>query len=128
MIHGIGTDLCRIERVAAALGRHGDRFAERILFDDERRRFLDAPDRARFLAMRFAAKEAFGKALGTGIRPPATLHAVRVTQNDLGRPGFSYAAPLAQYLRDRKLMAHLSLSDDAGFALAFVVIESEFNA
>ena len=77
MIFGIGTDILKIERVAAVLGRRGDRFAEKILGPDELEKYHRRKDKVavrglRFLATRFAAKEAFSKAIGLGMRPAAS--------------------------------------------------------
>ncbi|GEC95094.1 MAG: hypothetical protein RLZZ220_1364 [Pseudomonadota bacterium] len=123
MIHGVGTDIVRVARLADALERHGARFAERILDASERAAFAAAPDPARLLAKRFAAKEAFGKALGTGVAAPATLHAVRVGHDALGKPLFEFAPALAEHMRERGLHAHLSLSDETDYVVAFAVIE-----
>ena len=123
MIHGVGTDIVRVARLAEALARHGSRFAERILDASERAAFAAAPDQARLLAKRFAAKEAFGKALGTGVAAPATLHAVRVGHDALGKPLFEFAPALAEHMRERGLHAHLSLSDETDYVVAFAVIE-----
>jgi holo-[acyl-carrier protein] synthase len=113
----------RVARLADALKRHGARFAERILDASERAAFAGAPDPARLLAKRFAAKEAFGKALGTGVAAPATLHAVRVGHDALGKPLFEFAPALAEHMRERGLHAHLSLSDETDYVVAFAVIE-----
>ncbi len=123
MIHGIGTDIVRIVRMSDALARHGARFAERILADTEMSAFEAAHDRARLLAKRFAAKEAFGKALGTGVAAPATLHAVRVGHDALGKPLFAFSPALAEYMQARGLVAHLSLTDETDYVVAFAVIE-----
>ncbi len=123
MIHGVGTDIVRVARLAEALARHGSRFAERILDASERAAFAAAPDQARLLAKRFAAKEAFGKALGTGVAAPATLHAVRVGHDALGKPLFEFSPVLAEHMRERGLHAHLSLSDETVYVVAFAVIE-----
>ena len=123
MIHGVGTDIVRVARLADALERHGARFAERILDASERAAFAAAPDPARLLAKRFTAKEAFGKALGTGVAAPATLHAVRVGHDALGKPLFEFAPALAEHMRERGLHAHLSLSDETDYVVAFAVIE-----
>lgn len=123
MIHGVGTDIVRVARLTEALARHGARFAERILDASERAAFAAAPDPARLLAKRFAAKEAFGKALGTGVAAPATLHAVRVGHDALGKPLFEFAPALAEHMRERGLHAHLSLSDETDYVVAFAVIE-----
>lgn len=128
MIFGIGTDIVRIARVDASLQRHGERFAARILAERERAAFRDAADGARFLAKRFAAKEAFGKALGTGVAVPATLHAIGVDHDVLGKPVFSYDDRLAEYLAERGLSAHLSLSDETEYVVAFALIERTVTA
>jgi holo-[acyl-carrier protein] synthase len=123
VIHGVGTDIVRVARMGDALARHGARFAERILDVSERPAFEQARDPARLLSKRFAAKEAFGKALGTGVAAPATLHAVRVKHDALGKPLFELAPPLAAYMQERGLVAHLSLSDETDYVVAFAVIE-----
>jgi holo-[acyl-carrier protein] synthase len=123
VIYGIGTDIVRIDRLQQALTRHGERFAFRILAASERAPWQASPDPARFLAKRFAAKEAFGKALGIGVAAPATLHALRVEHDAAGKPLFGYAPELAEHLRVRNLGAHLSLSDEADYVVAFALIE-----
>lgn len=123
MIHGIGTDLVRVDRLQAALERNGSRFAARILAPSERSAFDASRDAARFLAKRFAAKEAFGKALGTGVAVPATLHAVAVGHDEAGKPRYEFGEALRAYMHERGLDAHLSLSDEAEYVLAFAVIE-----
>ncbi|MBD5805325.1 Holo-[acyl-carrier-protein] synthase [Azoarcus sp. Aa7] len=124
MIHGIGTDIVQIARLGAALERNGERFAARILAaGEERGGFRASRDPARFLAKRFAAKEAFGKALGTGVAVPATLHAVRVGHDELGKPVYLFDDGLAAYMRERGLTAHLSLSDETDYVVAFALIE-----
>lgn len=123
MLHGIGTDIIEVARVEESLARMGQGFAWRILGETERPAFQAAADPARFLAKRFAAKEAFGKALGTGIRLPATLHAISVAHDALGRPEFVYHKTLVEYMLSRGLGAHLSLSDERQFVIAFAVIE-----
>ncbi|AUL99756.1 holo-ACP synthase [Zoogloeaceae bacteirum Par-f-2] len=123
MIHGIGTDIVAVARVRQALRRHGERFAVRILAASERAAWAASRDPARFLAKRFAAKEAFGKALGTGVAVPATLHAVAVEHNALGQPHFEYDERLAIYMAERGLSAHLSLADEADHVVAFALIE-----
>lgn len=123
MIHGIGTDIVRIARIASSLDRHGVRFAERILGVAERTEFDGSRDPARFLAKRFAAKEAFGKALGTGVAVPATLHALSVGHDPQGKPLYRYAELLERYMNEHGLAAHLSLSDEEEYVVAFALIE-----
>lgn len=123
MIYGVGTDIASVSRMVEAMARHGGRFMERILAEAEREDWARTKQPARFLAKRFAAKEAFAKAFGTGIRPPVTLHAIRIAHDPLGKPFFTYSDELASLMAGRDLVAHLSLSDEADAALAFVVIE-----
>lgn len=101
MILGIGTDLVDIARMRAALDRHGERFARRILSPAEWPDWQASGDPARLLAKRFAAKEAFAKASGQGLRAPVTLGALAVTHDALGRPGWALADELAQWLTAR---------------------------
>ncbi|MCA3132003.1 MAG: holo-ACP synthase [Betaproteobacteria bacterium] len=125
MIHGIGVDVVLTQRVASVLERHGERFARRVLCEAEWRDFEDAADPGVFLAKRFAAKEAFGKALGTGVRAPATLHALWVVRDALGKPAFRFTDSLSRWMAERGIHHHhLSLSDEQGVAVAMVVLES----
>ncbi|MDR2030736.1 MAG: holo-ACP synthase [Azoarcus sp.] len=123
MIHGIGTDIVQIERMRAALARHGEAFATRVLAPSERQAWQDARDPARFLAKRFAAKEAFGKALGIGIAPPATLHALAVEHDGRGKPCLCYDERLAAHMAEQGLSSHLSLSDERDYVVAVALIE-----
>jgi holo-[acyl-carrier protein] synthase len=123
MIHGIGTDIVAVTRVRALWSRHGARFAARVLAECERADFANAKDPARFLAKRFAAKEAFAKALGTGLRPPATLGAIGVSHDSLGKPVFVCDAALSALLAARGLSPMLSISDERDYVLAFAVLE-----
>lgn len=126
MIAGVGVDIVEIARVARGLAEHGENFARRILADDEWNAFRTASAPAAFVAKRFAAKEAFGKALGTGVRAPATLRAMRIEHDALGRPSFGFDAALAQWLEARGVVRHhLSLSDERDAAIAFVVLETD---
>lgn len=123
MIAGVGTDIAAVARLGQLYDRHGERALEKLLAPSERADFARATDPARFLAKRFAAKEAFGKALGIGVAAPATLPNIAVEHDALGKPSFSYAPDLANLLAERGLVAHLSISDEKEFALAFVVLE-----
>jgi holo-[acyl-carrier protein] synthase len=124
MILGIGTDLCDIGRIEKALERFGERFAARILVESELRRFRQHRKGAAYLAKRFAAKEAFSKALGTGIRFPVNWHNVRVENARSGKPSLKFSRPLAAALKRRGIASvHLSITDEIGMACAFVVVE-----
>ena len=124
MIYGIGTDIVEVSRIEDSLARFGDAFAQRILNEREWLAYAQSQTQARFLAKRFAAKEAFAKALGTGLRAPATFQNIEVTHDDLGKPILDLA-PELQVLLDRQgiLHAHLSVSDEKALAAAFVVLE-----
>ena len=123
MIFGVGTDIVAVARLRKLYERHGERAADKLLAPAERADLARASDPGRFLAKRFAAKEAFGKALGIGVATPATLPNIAVVHDELGKPSFAYAPELAQLLDQRGLIAHLSISDEKEFALAFVVLE-----
>lgn len=125
MIFGIGTDIVEVSRIEDSLGRFGDAFAQRILTEAEWLAFEQSQTKARFLSKRFAAKEAFSKALGTGLRAPATFQNIGVAHDDLGKPVFDLAAELQSYLDARAIRAcHLSISDEKALAVAFVVLET----
>ena len=122
MIVGLGIDLCSIERMKRALERHGDRFFSRICCPEERAE-LEGRDRAFALAGRFAAKEAFAKALGgaTGV----SWHDCRVRRATSGRPGLELVGTALEAARAAGAEKwHVSLSHDGGVAVAVVVLES----
>lgn len=124
MIVGIGTDLCAIERIERSLERYGERFARKVLVEAELERLRRHRSPAAYLAKRFAAKEAFSKAMGTGIHFPVNWHNVSVENESSGRPVLKFSAPLAELLDRRGITAaHLSLTDEVGMACAFVVLE-----
>ena len=124
MIAGIGTDVVAIGRIRASLDRHGAAFAERILAASEMVEYAQVHDQARFLAKRFAAKEAFSKAFGTGIRAPATFHAIAVGHDELGKPFFVLGEVLAAEMEHRGWKSHLSISDEKETVVAFALIET----
>ena len=126
MIYGIGTDVVQIDRIEQALARFGDRFARRILCDPELARFRGHRLPAAYLAKRFAAKEAFTKALGTGIHAPANWHGVWVQNLPSGKPVLQFSNELAKLLKVRQIKnSHLSLTDERGVAMATVILECE---
>jgi holo-[acyl-carrier protein] synthase len=126
MIYGVGSDVVEIARIERALGRFGERFARRILCDPELQRFHSHRLPAAYLAKRFAAKEAFSKALGTGIRAPANWHGVWVTNHACGKPSLQFSDPLKSLLERRGVTgAHVSLSDEREMAFATVILECE---
>jgi holo-[acyl-carrier protein] synthase len=128
MIHGIGTDLCDLRRVALTLERRGERFADKVLGPRElpvwRARSAKVPLRGlRYLASRFAAKEAFSKAIGLGMRWPMTWRACEVINAPSGKPEIALSGELAQWFAERRLQAHVTVTDESDYAAAFVVVE-----
>ena len=124
MIFGVGTDVVEIARIEKALEKWGPRFAERILCPPELKRFENHKQKANYLAKRFAAKEAFTKALGTGIRAPANWHGVWVKNLASGKPVLEFSDPLKSLLEKRHVTnTHLSLADERGMAVATVILE-----
>jgi holo-[acyl-carrier protein] synthase len=128
MIYGIGTDIVQISRIEAALQRNGEAFAERILGPDElaeyRARVARAERRGiRFVATRFAAKEAFAKAIGLGMREPMNWHAMQVLGNDAGKPSVATGGALTEFMQQNGLHAQVSITDEAEYAVAFVIVE-----
>ncbi len=126
MIYGIGTDLIEIGRIDKALQRFGERFARRILCEPELKRFRVHKQPVAYLAKRFAAKEAFTKALGTGIHAPANWHGVWVANLRSGKPTLEYSPALQKFLEQRNIHAsHVSLTDERELACATVILECE---
>ena len=126
MIYGVGTDLIEIGRIEKALKRFGDRFAQRILCEPELKRFRVHKQPVAYLAKRFAAKEAFTKALGTGIRAPANWHGVWVSNLRSGKPVLEFTEPLKALLGERGITGcHVSLSDEKDIAFATVILECD---
>lgn len=125
MIYGIGTDLVDVARLRDGLARFGEHYADRILAPVEHAAYFASRDPARFLAKCFAAKEAFAKAAGTGLRTPVTLHQIALLRDPLGKPHFDCAPELNAWLADRNIVAHhVSLSDEGERVLAYVILET----
>ena len=123
MIYGIGTDLIRVDRIASGVARHPHRFAERLLHPEELRQYAASKRATNFLAKAWAAKEAFGKALGTGVRGYANPE-VGVVRGELGRPQLVYSEAMRARLAERGIVSgHVSLSDEDGLVIAMVVLE-----
>jgi len=128
MIYGIGTDIIQISRIEAALARHGDRFAEKILGPEEFEKYLSRRAKVevrglRFLATRFAAKEAFSKAIGLGMRMPMTWRSMQVLNASSGRPIAVTSGVLKDFMEGNGLTAQVTLTDEADYAVAFVIVE-----
>ena len=126
MIYGIGTDIVSVPRIERALSRYGDRFVKRILGAAEAREWAAASQPARFLAKRFAVKEAYSKAFGTGIGAELSWHDIAVSHDPRGKPCIVPSAALAGRLKQLRVAnAHVSLADEVDTAIAFVIIEKE---
>ncbi len=128
-IAGIGMDLVNMERIDRAWQRHPERFPEKILGEDELRVFKAraARDRGRgvrYLATRFAAKEAFSKAVGLGMRMPMWWTRMQTLNLKGGRPAVVLSGPLARWYETRFGPAHVSLTDESEYGAAYVVVET----
>lgn len=130
MIYGIGTDIVQVARIEAALARSGERFAEKILGPQElvifrERRARNAVRGMRYLATRFSAKEAFSKAIGLGLRAPMTWPAAQMLNEDCGKPEIVCSGALLEFMRQHRLVAQVSISDEADYGVAFVIVTQD---
>ena len=126
MIFGIGTDIVRIERMQQSLDRHGDKFAERILSSEEFKDYQKTEQSARFLAKRFAAKEATAKAMGTGFRDGLSLKHIFVGHDQLGKPVLNYSDRASEFINENSINeSHISIADEQEYAVAFVTLMRE---
>ena len=123
MIFGIGTDVLRLSRVERVWERFGDHFVRRLLLDEERDLFVRSKHPARFLAMRFAAKEAIVKAMGTGFRNGVWIRDVGTVPNALGQPQVVWS-PRGMAMCERLGIGSgfLSLTDEAGLVVAVAIL------
>ena len=127
-IHGIGTDVCDVRRIAAVLQRQGDRFAHKVLGETElavwRQRSARWPDRGvRYLATRFSAKESFSKAIGLGMRLPMTWRHCEILNHPSGAPRLVLHGALRDWFDAQGLRAHVTVTDESDYAASFVVVE-----
>jgi holo-[acyl-carrier protein] synthase len=123
-IYGIGIDLVRTDRLEASLTRWGDRFEKRVFTEGECRTCAERIHRASCLAMRFAAKEAFVKALGTGMRAPVSWRDIEVSHTDMGKPVITLSERALGLCSRLGVGAwHVSLTDDGDYGAAVVVLE-----
>ena len=124
MIFGIGTDIVSIKRIEDSLFRFGDRFLHRVLNETEVAEYAKTSQPARFLAKRFAVKEAFSKAYGTGIGAEVGWHDVAIAHDARGKPLISTSSALTERLNQQTILfSHVSISDESEHAIAFVVLE-----
>ncbi len=124
MIAGIGTDIVEVARIEQLLERRGQAFAQRLLAESELPGFEQHQTPARYLAKRFAAKEAALKALGTGLRNGIRWSDVRVEHDALGKPLLSlHGEALRQFEQLGGSASHISLSDEQHYVVALVILE-----
>ena len=124
MIYGIGTDLVHIERMERVIRRWGDRFIYRIFTSEEIKICYSRPFPASAFALRFAAKEAFSKAVGLGMRKGVRWRDIEVFHFTGGRPGLRVHGRSSDICQEEKITGfHLSLSDEGEYAMAIVVLE-----
>lgn len=125
MIYGIGIDVVEPQRIARLLDKYGERFARRVLTPLEWAGYLKSVKPVLFVANRFASKEAFSKAMGSGFRYPVTLQCISVVQNRAGKPGFAFHPRLEELVNSRGIVGHhLTISDEQNLACACVVLET----
>jgi len=126
MIFGIGVDVLELKRIEHTLERFGNRFIEHLLMPEEQAQLEKTQRRARFLAMRFAAKEAIVKAMGTGFAHGIWIRDVGVVQNSWGRPEVVYSERGDRVRRGLGIgEGHVTLTDEAGLVVAVAVLMKE---
>ena len=122
MIFGVGTDIVEIARMQRTYERFGERFVDRLLMPEERAYFDSSKWPVRFLAMRFAGKEATVKAMGTGFGHGVWIRDVGIINNEWGRPLVIFSERGSSVCRELGIgESHVSLTDDAGLVMAFAV-------
>ncbi|MDC6484473.1 holo-ACP synthase [Methylophilaceae bacterium] len=124
MIYGIGTDIVEVKRIREALNKHGIALAKKILTSQELLTYKNTEVKENFLAKRFAAKEAFAKAMGTGMRSPVNFKSIEVIHDSLGKPKIKTIQKLSLLVKSYNIKyCHLSISDEKNIAVAFVILE-----
>ncbi len=123
MIFGIGTDIVNVGRMEKNLHEHGERFASRILTDDEFADYQRSASKAHFLARRFAAKEAAAKAMGIGFSEGLSLRHIGVGHDARGKPLLVFSEKAREFIDQHGIAgSHLSLADERDYAVAFVTL------
>ncbi|MCE9685318.1 MULTISPECIES: holo-ACP synthase [Shewanella] len=124
-IVGLGTDIVEIERIEAQLARGGDKLAKRVLTEAELAIYHGMGQPGRYLAKRFAAKEAAAKALGTGIGRGVSFQHIHIGNNADGAPTISFSdGALARMQVLRAVVGHVSIADEQRYAVATVILET----
>ena len=125
MIYGVGTDICKLSRIESMKSLNA--FAEKILSDNEKKIFSskDETQKIKFLGLQFTAKEAVVKAIGTGFKKPMMPNQISVLRNNEGKPIIEFDESIKSFINDLGIKSsHVSLSDDGGYAVAFVILEA----
>lgn len=130
MIIGIGTDIVQIKRIEKIFAKYGDSFKARILSNSEIEKYdsLESHNHSRFLAKRFAAKEAISKAFGTGICGRLAFKDIIISNDEMGKPVAQIAPDKLAHFGDKNLQIDLSIADDYPIAIAFSVISFNSNS
>ena len=123
-IFGIGTDLVNINRVQRLYNKYGQKFVDKILLPEEKKLLQSNRDPVKFLANRFAGKEAAAKAFGTGFSQGVSWKDIGVTKNLSGQPKLIFSKKIKALFSQKEILsAHISLTDDPPWAIAFVILE-----
>lgn len=129
MIFGVGTDIVELARIQATYDRFGEHFVDRLLMDEERKLFDKSKQPVRFLAMRFAGKEATVKAMGTGFANGMWMRDVGILNDPRGRPLIIWSPRGQKVCEDLGIDGgHVSLTDDAGVVVSFAVVMQRIGA
>ena len=123
-IFGIGTDLVNINRIQRLYNKYGQKFVDKILLPEEKKLLQSHTNPVKFLANRFAGKEAATKALGTGFSQSVNWKDIGVTKQPSGQPKLIFSKKIKAFIAEKEILsAHISLTDDHPWAAAFVVLE-----
>ena len=123
-IYAIGHDIVENERIEKLLNQYDQKLVEKVLSKSEQETLATKTDKTRFIAKRFAAKEAFAKACGTGLRAPVLMPSISIANDGLGKPYFIFDDRILAWLDEKQIFScHLSLSDETNLSSAFVVLE-----
>ena len=123
-IFGIGTDLVNINRIQRLYNKYGQKFVDKILLPEEKKLLQSHTNPVKFLANRFAGKEAAAKALGTGFSQSVNWKDIGVTKQPSGQPKLIFSKKIKAFIAEKEILsAHISLTDDHPWAAAFVVLE-----
>ncbi len=126
MIYAIGHDIVENTRIARMLEDYEQKFIDKVLSTSEQIIYRQRNDKVKYLAKRFAAKEAFAKACGTGLRSPILMPNISIVNNELGKPAFDFDISIKEWLMNKKIAySHLSLSDETSISSAFVILETK---